>query len=203
MRVLEVGFKDGPTLRQPLSGGLFVRMEFATVEAFNQAPLSDFEATHFDLLVLFPACSTFSMMAIRHHWAKVDEKLLPKSEAARQALLMLEKMAALAKTVPFWILENLKATIHKHWTLGTPHQITHCQYGSNRMKPTTFWNNFPWPSKAPCHYGASCHEATPRGSRRGTQSMKTKKERALLPQELSAEILHWARVAISGKGFPQ
>lgn len=63
--------------------------------------------------------------------------------------------------------------------------VTYCQYGEKRMKPTDIWTNHPKPNfKPPCKKGDKCHEPAPRGSKTGTQKLKTAKERAIIPKEL-------------------
>lgn len=69
--------------------------------------------------------------------------------------------------------------------------LTHnCQYGDFRMKPTDIWTNHPDPQfKPPCHYGDSCHEKAPRGSRNGSQKLKNAVERAKIPELLCRHIV--------------
>ena len=68
--------------------------------------------------------------------------------------------------------------------------ITYCQYGDTRMKPTDIFTNHPNPQfKPPCKNGAPCHAAAPRGSATGTQALKTKKERAMIPAQLCQHIV--------------
>lgn len=195
MKILEIGFKDGPTLeagylKLESAGHSFSRLEFATVSDFLDAPNL---LGSCDLLALFPQCSVFSMMSVRHHWEKQEDKLIPKSEKAQEALLMLRKMDLLANQSPLWFIENPAGTMHKQWTRGNFHRITHCQYNGGRMKPTNIWTSWDWISRPPCHYGDPCHPATPWGSRKGgTQAMKTKKDRAQLPLALAIELIESA-----------
>lgn len=75
---------------------------------------------------------------------------------------------------------------------GLPrYTVTYCQYGDTRMKPTDIWTNHPNPKfKKPCKNGDKCHEAAPRGSRTGTQGLKDKKERAIIPKQLCEHIVN-------------
>jgi len=68
--------------------------------------------------------------------------------------------------------------------------VTYCQYGDERMKPTDIWTNHPNPNfKPPCKNGAPCHTPAPRGSRTGTQGIRGKKQRAVIPKELCEHIV--------------
>ena len=58
------------------------------------------------------------------------------------------------------------------------------------MKPTDIWTNHPDPKfKSPCKNGDPCHEPAPRGSRTGTQGLKNKVTRAVIPEELCNHIV--------------
>lgn len=46
-----------------------------------------------------------------------------------------------------------------------------------------------WISKKMCSNGDNCHEAAPRHSRTGTQSLKNNYERSIIPQQLCDEIV--------------
>ncbi len=74
---------------------------------------------------------------------------------------------------------------------GLPrYTITYCQYGDTRMKPTDIWTNHPCPQFKPaCKNGDPCHEKAPRGSRTGTQGLKNKKVRSVIPDELCEHIV--------------
>ena len=77
-----------------------------------------------------------------------------------------------------------------HFMDGLPrYTVTYCKYGDFRMKPTDIWTNHPNPKfKPPCKNGDPCHRSSPRGSRRGTESLKTAVERSMIPQELCRHI---------------
>lgn len=78
--------------------------------------------------------------------------------------------------------------------------LTHnCQYGDSRMKATDIWTNHPDPQfKPPCHYGDSCHERAPRGTRNGTQGLKGSVDRARIPDAFCD---HIAAICIEEKGI--
>lgn len=197
MKILEVGFRDGPSLEEGFSAwkgkGTFKRVEFESPRVFLDSTFALEES--YDLVAFFPACSVFSMMSVRHHWRKEidswgDSVLLPKSQKASEALEMLGLMDQLMSGTRHWFIENPAGTMHKQWTRGNFHRITHCQYGGTRMKPTNIWTSWDWVSKPSCKYGDPCHPATPRGSRKtGTQTMRTKAERARLPIQLSVDLI--------------
>jgi hypothetical protein len=196
MKVIEIGFKDGPSLEEGFlmmgyANSSFNRLEFESVEEFLD-PDADLKLLlkGADLLALFPACSVFPMMSVRYHWTKLEDKLLPKSLSASQSLQMLFKMKGLVELSKHWFIENPAGTMHKQWTWGQFHRITHCQYGAGRMKPTNIWTSWDWNARPSCKYGDPCQPSTPRGSRKtGTHMMKTKAERAKLPLLLSKDLL--------------
>ena len=67
--------------------------------------------------------------------------------------------------------------------------ITYCQYGDTRQKPTDIWTNHPNPQfKPPCKAGSPCHQAAPRGSSTGTQGIKSKVDKARIPNALCEHI---------------
>ena len=75
--------------------------------------------------------------------------------------------------------------------------VTYCQYGETRMKPTDIWTNNlknlynpnGWNPRLMCKNGMPCHESAPRGSRTGTQGIKGNYLRSIVPYELCKEIL--------------
>ena len=74
------------------------------------------------------------------------------------------------------------------------HTVTYCQYGDTRMKPTDIWTNSKtWKPRPMCKNGAPCHEAAPRGSRTGTQGLKSNYERSKIPTDLCNEIIKAAK----------
>ena len=68
--------------------------------------------------------------------------------------------------------------------------ITYCQYGDDRMKPTDIWTNLKnWETLPICKNGDPCHTSAPRGSRTGTQGIKGKVLRGVIPPSLFEEII--------------
>lgn len=74
---------------------------------------------------------------------------------------------------------------------GIPrHTVSYCQYGDRRQKMTDIFTNHPSPNfKPPCKNGDPCHEAAPRGSKTGTQGLKSAKQRAIIPRQLCEYIV--------------
>ena len=78
-----------------------------------------------------------------------------------------------------WFMKNLPR-----------YTVTYCQYGDTRMKPTDIWTNHPNPRfKPPCKNGDPCHVSAPRGASTGTQGIKGRIMRAVIPQELCEHIV--------------
>ena len=72
----------------------------------------------------------------------------------------------------------------------TRHDISYCQYGDFRMKPTDIWTNgFEWVHRPRCKNGDSCHVSAPRGSKTGTQGMGSYADKSIVPSGLWVEVL--------------
>lgn len=196
MKILEIGFTDGPSIKEAVSSkDQFRRIEFERVFDFI---LADIPLLKVDLLLLFPKCNTFSMAAVSKHWEKDDQGFFqPRTAAASMSLVMLKKFEVIIQnpSPQFWYLENPKGLIHKFWNIGIKSSISHCQYGSDRMKPTYIFSNFNWQPKPSCHRGDPCHVSAPRSSSSGTQARKRSK-RAELPLELQKALINSARLAM-------
>lgn len=145
-----------------------------------------------DVIWASPPCETFSVASIGHHWHKGG---IPKTERAeynqRYVLKALEIIEQLQPK--YWFIENPRGMLRKMpYMQGHPyhHTVTYCQYGDTRMKPTDIWTNCDtWTPKAACKNGMPCHVAAPRGSRTGTQGIKTYYDRSKVPNDLCKEIL--------------
>lgn len=73
------------------------------------------------------------------------------------------------------------------------HTIWYCQYGDKRAKPTDIWTNSKtWIPRPQCHNGnKNCHHhPSPRGSKTGTQGIKSSYDRSRIPEQLCIEILN-------------
>ena len=149
-----------------------------------------------DVIWASPDCSTFSVAAISKHRRKNKEtgNLEPISEYAKFCDAVDQNVLKLINELKprFYFIENPRAAMRKmEWMQGLPrYTVTYCQYGENRMKPTDIWTNHPNPQfKPPCKNGAACHDAAPRGSQTGTQSLKNAKEKGVIPEMLCQHIV--------------
>lgn len=145
-----------------------------------------------DFIWASPPCTTFSVASIGRHWNK-DKT--PKSEQSQKAIELVEYTLSLIQDLDpnyGWLMENPRGMLR---TLPVVKDIkrrtiTYCQYGDNRMKPTDLWGYLPnWIPKEPCKNGDKCHEASPRGSRTGTQGIQGAKNRSVVPYQLGKELL--------------
>lgn len=149
-----------------------------------------------DILWASPPCEGFSVAAIGKNWT-VDHK--PKTESARLALELVSHTLRLIDELEphYWFIENprgkLRRVFNEMWLMqhhGVRHTITYCQYGDTRMKPTDIWTNAPFDPRPMCKNGDSCHVSAPRGSRTGTQGIKTYKDKSRIPPELFEDIFN-------------
>lgn len=148
-----------------------------------------------DLLWASPICTGFSVAAIGRSWHHPEPGVyIPKSDTATLSLSLLNKTFALIEELQprLWYVENPMGMARK-MPVVQPHrrvEITQCQYGENRQKPTDIWTNDEgWIAKPKCKRGAPCHEAAPRGARTGTQGIKGALARAKLPEQLCLEVI--------------
>jgi hypothetical protein len=148
-----------------------------------------------DFIWASPPCTAFSIAGVRYHWESGGDNPIPKSALAvdNQKLVIktLELVQQLNPTYG-WLMENPRGMLRKlpiveGYPLTT---ITYCQYGDHRMKPTDLWGYVEgWLPRPMCSPGANCHEASPRGSRTGTQGMANSHLRSMVPYALSEDIL--------------
>ena len=132
-----------------------------------------------DIIWASPPCTVFSPASMHHYW----DGGVPKPEyvdkiathikyvvhtvnsiirPARQKVRMAGKELYFFIENPVGKLRNLRTPI-----LHAPRkEITYCQYGEERMKPTDIWTNaFWWKPRPVCKRGDPCHIASP-GERR-------------------------------------
>ena len=157
-----------------------------------------------------PPCTTFSVASIGTHWKGGKGVYLPKTEACKIGLKILEKtIRIISETKPkYWYIENPRGVMRK--VIGEIFQkyrisfkrntIWYCQYGDTRGKPTDIWtNNSNWIPKSVCknyRYDSDgkiinkhCHhESARRGSKTGTQGLKNDYFRSRIPRDLFLEI---------------
>lgn len=119
----------------------------------------------------------------------------PTTEKSKHGLEMIKHTLWLIEEIKprFFTIENPRAMMRKmpfmqHLERKT---ITHCQYGDpSRMKPTDLWGGFPEHFEArSCKNGDTCHVAAPRGASTGTQALSGTPESAMVPYDVSREML--------------
>ena len=146
----------------------------------------DFE-DDYDLIWASPPCDRFTVAQIGRYWDREDGILLPEDSSVVNRIALVYHSLFLINSLgsDYWFLENPRGMLRK--VIGAPRAtITYCQYGDERMKPTDLWGKHP--SSFPylkCNNGDDCHESSPRGSKTGTQGLKTSEERAKVPYGVS------------------
>lgn len=147
-----------------------------------------------DVIWASPDCTTFSIAAISHHRRQAPGTLEPVSEYAKFCDKVDRNVLQLIQDLrPYlYFIENPRGGMRKmDFMRDLPrYTVTYCKYGDFRMKPTDIWTNHPDPKFLPmCHNGDSCHVSAPRGSRTGTQGLKTSKDRSVIPIRLCEHIV--------------
>ena len=146
-----------------------------------------------DIIWASPPCQCFSVASISTHWDGGKLAYVPKTEACRNSLQLIEKTLSLILELSpkYWFIENPRGVLRKVGVMKylPKKTVTYCQYGDTRMKPTDIWTNCDILTPRPmCHNGDSCHESAPRGSKTGTQGISNRADRARIPEELCKEI---------------
>ena len=147
-----------------------------------------------DVIWASPDCTSYSVAGISHHRVKEENgNLKPISEYAKfcdevnkHVIDLINELQCYNPNLIYFI-ENPRGGLRKmDFMKGLPrYTVTYCQYGDNRMKPTDIWTNYKNPNFKPmCHNGDKCHQSAPRGSKTGTQGIKGKVKRSLIPEEL-------------------
>lgn len=148
-----------------------------------------------DIIWASPDCTSYSVSAISKHRRKEPNgNLAPISDYAKFCDSTNKHLIGLIKELnpKYYFIENPVGALRKmDFMQGlTRYTVTYCQYGDKRQKPTDIWTNHPNPNFKPmCKRGASCHEAAPRGSKTGTQSLKNAIEKARIPEQLCKHIV--------------
>lgn len=131
-----------------------------------------------------PDCTWFSCASAHKHWYRDNE---PRTLYAEQAIKMIEHMLSLIGEInpTYWFIENPTGKLRKIGIMDhlTRHQVTYCQYGEDRRKPTDIWtNNMQWKPRKICELTDPCHPGS-------TNALNTPSKRALIPHQLINEIL--------------
>lgn len=140
-----------------------------------------------DVIWASPDCTTYSVAAISRHRRKdAIGNLIPITDYAKQCDEVNKHLIDLIQELKpkYWFIENPRSAFRKMDFIKPfkRYTVTYCKYGEKRMKPTDIFTNHPNPSFIPpCKNGDTCHEAAPRGSQTGTQSLKNRIEKARIP----------------------
>jgi hypothetical protein len=156
-----------------------------------------------DVIWASPPCTSYSIAGISHHRRRNPHtgELEPFSKFAELSDRLTQHVIKLIEELKpsYYFIENPRGGMRKmkfmqHLPMYT---ITYCQYGENRQKPTDIWTNHPNPQFKPaCIQGSPCHEATPSGSKNGTQGLKNAMLRSIIPHDLC---LHIAKICEEGE----
>jgi len=148
-----------------------------------------------DIVWASPPCTAFSVASIGHHWAGGKKAYIPKTQFAKDSIVLVEKtLWLIAFLMPkYWFVENPRGVLRNLDCMKTHpirKTVTYCQYGDTRMKPTDIWTNCSnWNPRPMCKNGDLCHVRAPRGSKTGTQGIQGAKNRSVVPYDLLHEIL--------------
>lgn len=160
---------------------------------------------HYDFMIFHPPCNCFSVAALNIHW----KNGLPDKETREAIEIVKACIRVIEESNPtYWMIENSRNMLRslpfmqdltKKYHRST---ITFCQYGDTNQKPTDLWHNLPTFHPKKCKAGRKCHTASPRGtSPKGTLQSKSKKERAIIPYNLSTALCISVEKAVTGATF--
>lgn len=143
-----------------------------------------------DVIWASPPCESFSVASIGKHW---NTDNTPKTENAKKGVAIIKKAIEIIDQLKpkYWFIENPRGKLRKLDFMQNfnRYTVTYCQYGDTRMKPTDIWTNANLELRPMCKNGMPCHISAPRGSRTGTQGIKTYRDRSIVPKQLCEHIL--------------
>lgn len=148
-----------------------------------------------DIIWASPDCTTYSVAGIYHH----RNGIVPISDYAKVCdnvnthfISLIRQYQKINPSLVFYI-ENPRGMMRKMPFVRDMIRRTvwYCQYGDTRAKPTDIFTNSDWVPRKECFNGnKDCHhQSAPRGSRTGTQGIKTKFDKSRIPEQLCQEIL--------------
>jgi len=152
-----------------------------------------------DVVLASPPCTQFSTAGNHDNW----DGQTPVGPAREAVTLVYHTLGLIKALSPdYWFLENPRGRLR--WFLGQPTgTVDYCQYGRDYQKPTDLWGVHPPMTYKRCHTaaGGGCHvrNAEDDGTAADASMPKDRSERALVPRELSDEILR----AVEGVGEQQ
>jgi hypothetical protein len=159
-----------------------------------------------DLIWASPPCQSFSVMSFAHHFTKIGNCYVPKSEQALFHIKLVLKtidLINLFKPKLFYI-ENPRGLLRSLDFIKEHRKtITYCKYGKEYQKPTDIWtNDTEWQPIPACSANDPCHVAAPRGPSTGLQNHNRMRDitnfddrqkrsfvRSKIPENLVREIL--------------
>lgn len=165
-----------------------------TADVLNLKAIDLGGAGTYDLILASPPCEAFSVASLGHHWMGGKEAYVPRTDAARKAIVLTEHTVHLIRSLApkAFLIENPRGMMRKLQVMQPLDRrtITYCQYGETRMKPTDLWGGFPssLTFRPMCKNGDPCHERAPRGAKTGTQGIKGAAARAVIPYRLSEAV---------------